>query len=375
MASIAPTLRKFFSSRTSGIDIDIIYWESSLASSTRSLPSEYLKFRSEKLSESIKQIMELRSQYDLFLCYNWRSAIVCYVANVNFIYHGTGSDIRNLQRCVPIRSRIENFFYKLTLRSAIMVLVGDNSLMEIAKKYNGNVRFDKVPLDTILFCPDGQQISMHNGKFVFLCPQRMEWDKGYDILWQAIELAKSDFVVLQCNWGREPDYSQIISKCPKKIELIPLIKREQMAHYYRSVDAVLGGFKLGTLSSIEREAAACRKPVLVYSTHYRPEQQHHPFLQTNDPLSIAEAIDKLVEDPQFREQLEEKQYSFILQNYGITNCLSGWREIFDDAMTIRRKKSHRRITLKILNLVEKYTRLTNVPSSKLVVQKNDNSLL
>ena len=161
----------------------------------------------------------------------------------------------------------------------------------------------------------------------------------------------------------------MVSSRTKFFPVISLIKREEIPAYYRGADAVFGNFKLGTLSSIEREAAACSCAVLAYCTPYRPEYKDHPFLKDNDPHYVAQEIDRIVRDKEFRTRLADSQYSFILNNHGLEETVKGWNDIFQKALGNSKNQKPRRmrlfITLIISHLIwrlERYSIIKSPPT-------------
>ena len=129
-------------------------------------------------------------------------------------------------------------------------------------------------------------------------PSRMDRWKGHEIIWEALRLMRNRdrVTVYQSDWGWEPEYSYFKRHAPENVRFIPVVSRDRIASHYRGATLVMGQMKIGHFGMVEVEATACGAPVLVYlldgSTPFLPKH--------NDPQSLAETIDRLVEDEALR---------------------------------------------------------------------------
>ena len=331
-------------------------------------------FESHLISKQVKKINEIKSNYDLCFVSSWEGARVAFLANLNYVFFFVGSSINQqpfiknartsyLKDPIHKKNFFERWFLKQVLSSAsVCVTYGGNGFVNQLEKFHPNVyRMDMFPMDE-MFLKKHVPISKDKEKFTFLSPQRQGLEKGMDIIWKAIELTKSDFVMLQVDWfdRRTPEEVRIadefIKNKPKKIEFIPMIKWEEISSFYTWVDGVMGQMRWRH-GSIEREAVICGTPVLNYSDYNETylidgDEYISEFLpHSNDPRELADLIDKMVEDKEFRKELHKKELEFVTKLTNQETIATTWDTIFGKTHkkfnNIHRKTSN--LNLKILN--------------------------
>src|SRR5579872_720260 len=310
------------------------------------------------LYSQINQIKQLAKEYDVFLCFGWIAASICYLAEVTYVMYFVDAYIDPQNR---IRKELSSFkrnlldnLYKDTLDNASVVVAAISHDAKIAQKYRSDVRIIFPFVDDKMFNPNVGKIELKSDKFVFLSPQRIDPDKGHDILWKAVQLTTSDFLVLQTDWGSGDYYNEILRTKPSKIEIIPKIKRQNMPSYLASVDALLGQISMTSCGSTEREAALCNKPIFCYS----PENftENDPFYKgSRDPKDIAVYIDRIVLDKEFREQLASMQNTWVKKTFDNTKIIQQWKEVFEES--IKKKPSQHtkmkyKLIFKLLSIIE-----------------------
>ena len=331
-------------------------------------------FESHLISKQVKKINEIKSNYDLCFVCSWEGARVAFLSNLNYIFFFVGSSIyqqpfiKNARTSYlkdPIHKKnfFERWFLKQVLNSAIScVTYGGKRFENQFKKFHSNVyRMDMFPMDE-MFLKKHIPINKDKKKFTFLSPQRQGMEKGMDIIWKAIELTKSDFVMLQVDWfdRRTPEESRIadefIKNKPEKIEFIPMIKWEEISRYYTWADAVMGQMRFRH-GSIEREAVVCGTPVLNYSDYnetylINDKEYISEFLpHSNDPKELANLIDKIVEDKEFRKELHKKELEFVTKLTNKEIIVLTWNNIFKESHEKCHNIDRKKFNLKILNLL------------------------
>jgi len=335
-------------------------------------------FESYLISEQVKKINQIKSNYDLCFVSSWEGARVAFLANINYVFFFVGQDVyqqpfiknatpRYLKKPIHTKNFFERWFLRQVLNSAIAcVTYGGKNHLEKLQKFHPNVyRMDMIPVDEI-FLKKHMPINKKKEKFTFLSPQRQGLEKGMDVIWKAVELAKSDFVMLQMDWfdRRTPEEEELannfIKNKPKKIKIIPMVKWEEIPNYYVWADVVMGQMRF-LHGGIEREAVLCGTPVLNYN------DENHTYLIDNEecvagflpnskgPKELAKTIDKIIEDEKFRNELYKQELEFVTkltdpEIIGVT-----WDKIFDEtnekSNSIHRKDSL--IKLKVLNSLSK----------------------
>jgi len=346
-------------------------------------------FTTSNILKKIEQVKLLKGDFDLFVVSSWEGALIAYLCGLNYIFYILGTTIRaptfvkdsNLilpRDSVYKYNWLERVFYKKILDEAISCVVYSGELYPMAKKYRQDViRMDRLGVDERVFelKEYSREINKLKEKFTFFCPQRIDLQKGTDIIWKAVELCKSDFEIIQVEWYQSesakdtPEIKQLMSNIPKKVKLIPLVNNKEIKKYYDFVDAVIGQVGLGSSGMIEREAVFCKKPVINYTYPdyfiIDGKKIESPFLpKSNDPKSVAKIIDQMVESKKFREELLKKEYEFVKEIADPKKWAKEWDEIFKDAkMKSLNKKTitkNRLILRKFLFILGKLFHFTRV---------------
>ncbi|MGB6464520.1 MAG: glycosyltransferase [Nitrosotalea sp.] len=314
------------------------------------------------LNNWIKQIKELSKKYDLFVCLGWPAAAICYLASVNYVMYFVDSLIEPEDR---LRKKMPSFqrnmileIFKEALNHSNKVVAGGIHSIELLKKYRPDARQIFTFADPQMFNPDAKKIDLGQQKFTFLSPQRIEEGKGQLLLWEAVKMTKSDFVVLQTDWGDNKYYEEAISKKPEKVKIIPKIRRDNMPSYYVSADALLGQISPTHSSSIEREAALCGIPVFCYISMSLTDDE--PFyMESKEPEEIAKYIDRIVQDNKFREELAKRQLEWVLRTFDTKKNAQKWQSLFEEA--VKQKRNYKVETkffvmLWLLSIYQKITK-------------------
>jgi len=323
-------------------------------------------FDSLLISKQVKKIQNIKNEYDICLAVSWAGARIAYLAGLNYLMYFVGGDISTppfiknpklsyLKTPQYNLNFFERNFYKKVFESAIGC-IGGQIEYEFLKKYRkDSKRLDKVVVDTTLFNEHVKPINLEKKKFTFISAQRVGLEKGFDKIWDALRLCKTDFQVLQMDWfiqnsKEEKEINEKLMKNkPKQVKFIPLVKREELPKYIMYSDAVLGQMRSGGQGAIERDAVFCKKPVLCYTN---PQQKIiingtkvvPPFLPNNNkPKEIANLIDNIVSSKEFRDEITTKQYTYIMNLCQPQKVVKEWEEIFEktyrDYANINRKIS------------------------------------
>lgn len=309
-------------------------------------------FESENILKSVEKINSIKEKFDLCFVTSWAGARIAYLADLNYVIYFVGTDIEvppfvkrsvnNLKIPAFSHNFIERKFYRDVLDSAIACIAASN-LFDSLKKYRKDaVRIDRFFIDESKFNPDIKPITGKKTKFTFFSPQRFAYSKGFDLIFEAIGLCKSDFEILQVEWSYDDSSSEgrgimkkLLDGLPPQVKLIPPIRRDEIARYYMFADAVLGQMRTGVLGSVEREAAFCKKPVI----HFYDLNNKYiidgkavttPFLpNSNDPAEIAKIMDEVVTSKQFRDNLAENEHEFVKELFDPIKTTQEWDDLFE----------------------------------------------
>lgn len=349
-ASFAFILQKYFPGH-----VDAIYFSVHDVISQVNNP---LFFVRNGISSQINQIRDLSKSYDVFLCYGWPAAAICYLAGVKYgmVFFDSYIDpeYRIRKKVSFVKEFILQDIYKSAIENATFTVAGLPHDAEILKKYRTDTKIIFQLIDKDMFHPEVEKVDLKQGKFTFFSPQRIDSGKGQLIMWDALRLTKSDFVVLQTDWGKGEYYEKAISTKPDKVKIIPKVKHENMANYLVSADALLGQISPTSIGSIEREAALCNTPVFCYAPSSFSENDPM-YKESREPLDIARYIDKIVTDKNFREKLREIQHQWVEETFDNKKTIKQWQEVFEEAnnkiITYKVKFLHRFI-IKMITMFE-----------------------
>jgi len=331
-------------------------------------------FSNYKINDHVKKINEIADEYDVCITMGTGERIA-YLADLNYITFYVGRDI-DAPRFIknskeewfdePLHKLnfLERFFYKKTFENAIAHLAYTWVFEHLKKYTNHGIKMDMIPVNQEIFKPNLKPLELEKKKFTFFSPQRMGRPKGTDLIWKALPLCKSDFEIIQVEWydvstNEELEIKkELIKTKPPQVKLVPMIKREDMSRYYNHADAVLGNMRIGTYALIELEAIICKKPVIQYTN---PEMKIlangkeliSPMIPTsNDPKIIAETIDKIVLNEQFREELLNKEYNFAREISDPEKNALWWDDFFNEIHKkypkIRKNSSGFQIKIRLL---------------------------
>ena len=332
-------------------------------------------FESLLISKQVEKIKMIKDKYHLCIVMGWAAARVAYLAGLNYIMYFVGGDIvtppfvKN-SKVDYLKTPTTNFnfferrFYKKVFDNAIVCIAPTAEYYNPLKKYrNDAIRMDMIFVDTELFNENIKPKNIEKQKFTFLSVQRIGLEKGFDIIWKAIKLCKSDFQVLQVEWFIQNNEEErkinekLMKEKPKQVKLIPLIKRNEVSQYFMFADAILGQMRSGIQGGIERDAAFCKKPIICYTNPERPsiingKEILPPFLpNSKEPEKLAELIDKIVESKEFRNQLAQDEFNYIKKLSCPEKVVNEWEQIFDNAHNkhnnINRKSSKISINVEI----------------------------
>ncbi len=317
------------------------------------LTGDVERFDSLLISKQVKKIKQIKDKFDLCLVLTWSAARIAYLADLNYIMYFAGGDITEppfvknpkspyLKKSLHNRNFFERFFYKKVLDNAIACVTGTEEYFEKLKKYRSDaIRLDTAFVDTALFNDKIKPINLEKKKFTFLSAQKFGLEKGFDIIFEALKLCKTDFEILQVEWftQRTEEEREMIKKLlnemPLQMKFIPLINRNDLASYFLFADAILGQMRAGFLGGIERDATFCKKPILCYIDQDKPmlidgEKVIPPFLpKSKDPKQLAELIDRIVESKEFREKLLNDEFNYVNRLYHPDKAADDWDDLFE----------------------------------------------
>ena len=333
-------------------------------------------FKTRKVREQVKKINEIKDDYNI--CLTTASERVAYLADLNYIAYYLGRDIdvpmfkknsKEEWQTEPLHKLnfFERRFYWHAFKNAVAHVAGKWQFEHLSKYTKNGINSTRDPIDTDQFNLNVKPIERKKTKFTFFSPMRMEKAKGTHILWEAIKLCKSDFEVLCVDWFGETTEEErkfkqkLIYEKPPQVKLVPLIKKSEIARYYTFADAVIANLFIGTHESVAVESVMCGTPVIQYTDKRKKiiideKEIKSPFLPfSNDPKSVAEIIDKVVESEEVRKKLFEEEYKFVKEAFDPIKCAEWWDNLFEEVArkhkTIRKNSSSLNIKLRLVGFL------------------------
>ena len=333
-------------------------------------------FKTRKVSDQVKKINEIKDNFDI--CLTTASERIAYLADLNYVgyYWGRDIDVPMFKKnsteewqTEPLHKLnfFERRFYWNAFKNAVAHVAGRRWFEHLSKYTKNGINDAREPVDTAEFNTNIKPVERKKTKFTFFYPIRMEKAKGTDLLWKAIKLCKSDFEILGVNWFGETTEEErkfkqkLIDEMPPQIKLVPIIKRSEITRYYRFADAVIANLFLGTFELVSLESVMCGTPVIQYTDKKRKividgKEIESPFLPfSNDPKSIANVIDKVVESKEFKQKLFDDEYQFVNKVADPVKCAEWWDDLFEDLVkkhkSIRKNSSALRVKLRMTSFL------------------------
>ena len=334
-------------------------------------------FDSNSIIKNTKKINKIKNNFDLCLVTGWSAARIAYLADLNYIMYFVGTDIRAPlfeknpktpynKNPLKQQSYFDRKFYRKILNNSISCVATFEERYLALKKYRKDaIRIDRIAFSKSLFKNKDSSIKK-SIKFTFFSPSKIGVEKGFDIIWKALEYCKTDFEILQVNHVIEesPDKNlnkKLLKEKPKQVKLIPPILRENILDYYEKADAVIGSMGVDYPEGVALEAIMCKKPVLSYNNPDRnyvigDEIIKSPFEpQTKDPIKIAKIIDQIVESSEYRLELAKSESNFIAKISDPEKVSKEWDGLFEkfakQYKTINKNSNNLQILSRFLYLI------------------------
>lgn len=184
-------------------------------------------------------------------------------------------------------------------------------------------------IDTKVFCPkEGKP----NNTVLYV--GRITPDKGLHVLLKALRYAKNSLSIKIVGPVSNFDlnyYSTISSmiknentKGRHKIEYLGVVAREVLLNCYQNASIFVLPSLYEPFAVVVLEAMSCGKPVISTNVGGVPEivknHENGILLPPNDPVSLAAAIDYLIENSDVRASLGKKARDHVIENYSIESA-------------------------------------------------------
>ncbi len=165
-----------------------------------------------------------------------------------------------------------------------------------------------------------------DGLIVFV-PSRQDWHwKGSDRLLRGfaqVAHTHPEAVLVCAGWGADLERSRrLIGELGigDRTRLLPYaMSKVRLRRYYCAADIVADQFTVGSYGSSALEAMSCARPLLINLEHDRFEGRFStfpPVMNTSEPGEIAEALTRLIDDPQLRAELGSQGREWVITHHG-----------------------------------------------------------
>jgi glycosyltransferase involved in cell wall biosynthesis len=171
-----------------------------------------------------------------------------------------------------------------------------------------------VPISKVVTLPDGVDIHVFKPYLArktdntILFVGRIDRIKGLHLLIRALSYLKTPvrLVIIGPRWDSEyfDEIEQmcrvIIRKGFHKIEMYGQMNQDDLVPWYQQATLLVCPYLYETHSNVVREALACGTPVISAGTHFLQNGSDGILVVPKDPIKIADAIEKLLEDAKLR---------------------------------------------------------------------------
>ncbi len=153
-------------------------------------------------------------------------------------------------------------------------------------------------VDTGVFYPQNKiqcrtQLHMPLNEFVFLCPNRLDADKGIDFLLESIPQIKTKNIMFTfIGDGILKPQIEYLTKHDKRVVLLPPMKNDVLPKYLNSADIVWGPASVYYIGLSLIEALACGRPIIALNT---PLPADNDYGRLVDPKTLPERVGYLIE--------------------------------------------------------------------------------
>jgi glycosyltransferase involved in cell wall biosynthesis len=175
-----------------------------------------------------------------------------------------GSDIRRLETVQPAKRAL----FKMGLKASDYVYYASPDTYQQTKRLGVPFGHLSFPVDTEVFSPGGDSVSMPGSPSVFV-PTRLDADKGSEAIVRLLRYVLKNYPgarLYVVRWARAQDRLAALLKSAERdrIDLLEFIPRRELPRYYRGASVLVGQMRYGFGSMIEMEAISCGLPAVFY---------------------------------------------------------------------------------------------------------------
>ncbi len=193
-------------------------------------------------------------------------------------------------------------------------------------------------IDVNYFTPEGRRSLLDDDKIEVIYSGRFERLKGTDVLveaWKRLPptiLSKSKLILVGSS---KPKWDKLIHEAAAglpNVEFPGPVKRERMLAYYRSVAIYVQPSRYEGFGNSILEAMACGVPIVACNVGGIPDfvsdGVNGLLVPPDDPQALADAIAKLIADPQLRAMMGRESRRIAVASFSLEPMNTAFEEIY-----------------------------------------------
>lgn len=203
-----------------------------------------------------------------------------------------------------------------------------------------------IPKNKALILPDGVDVQVFKPDVtrkvenMLLFVGRIDRIKGLHLLISALSYLKIPvkLVIIGPKWSSDyfNEIERICQAINKKgfhqIEILGGMDQNALVPWYQQASVLVCPYLYETHSNVVREALACGTPVVSTGTHFLPKGCDGILVVPKNPEKIAEAIEKLLEDKEMREEYSRAGRELVEQCFSWDSIVRKLCDIYKIAL-------------------------------------------
>ena len=262
-----------------------------------------------------------------------------------FILSVWGSDVFEF----PRKSYFHKVLFKWNLKRTDKVLSTSHAMKKELSLYTkANVEVTPFGVDTRIFHPHEVKNEEEKQILYFGIIKSIEDKYGIGAIIKAIQILKCDLpdfkfrVLFVGNGGRIDFYKKLVIDLGLNDIIIftGKVASAEIPFYHNMLDIFLNVSIVNESFGVSViEAMACGKPVIVTNASGLTEivkENTGIVIKMNDANALANAIKKIIENPELRKNLGEEAMKHVKSNYELNDCVNLMENIYKEVFNYQR---------------------------------------
>ncbi|MGE5810037.1 MAG: glycosyltransferase [Ignavibacteria bacterium] len=261
-----------------------------------------------------------------------------------FVISVWGTDIISF----PNASFLHKKLLQLNFKKADKILATSRYLAKETNKFTSKkIEITPFGVNTVQFAPASVKTPFNipaEGQIIIGCIKRLEDTYGIDYLIKAFKIVKDKnfdkkLKLLLVGEGSKLNfYKNLADELSVEADVFfaGKIPYEKIADYHNMMDIAVYISLYESFGVAVLEASACEKPVIVSNAGGLPEVVENNrtglIIEPKNIEQTADAIDKLVNDPELRCKMGEEGRKLVREKYEWSNCLDKLIKIYEEVV-------------------------------------------